>query len=144
MMRMAAIALISLATMTSESGQETMSKELTSLQGTWIITAFNGEDHPAGAPEVTLSFTNDKYAQSFDGNVVERGTVKIDASKKPMWMDLQIVEGDDANKLQLGIAQIADGKMTFKLATPGATTRPTDFAVADGFLVFSMTKKPKG
>jgi hypothetical protein len=38
--------------------------------------------------------------------VNERGTIKLDASKKPAWIDLTITEGADAGKLQVGVIEV--------------------------------------
>jgi uncharacterized protein (TIGR03067 family) len=76
-----------------------------------------------------------------NGQVAERGTFKIDETKKPLAIDIQIVEGDDAGNSQVGIIEI-DGKTMYgKLGQPGGTTRPTDFQPADGFFTFTMVKK---
>src|SRR5262245_1534265 len=58
------------------------------LQGTWQVTSINGESAPDGTPPLTLTFTGDKYQQALGGEVNERGTMKIDGSKKPMTIDL--------------------------------------------------------
>ena len=143
MTRIAAIALLAFLTTAGASAQDGLSKELTSLQGTWVITSVNDVAPSTGEPEVTLTFTGDKYSEGVDGQVVERGSVKIDATKKPIAMDLIITEGDDANKTQLGALEIGEKTIRFKLNTPGATVRPTDFEIADGHFVFVATKKAK-
>lgn len=139
-----ALALAGLVTVSAQNAQNppnAMSKELTSLQGTWVLTSVNGSSVADSGSEISLTFTGDKYVQTVDGDVVERGTVKLDPSKKPMVMDLNILEGGDAGKLQLGVVQISEKLLTGKLNTPGSTDRPTDFAPADGFFVFNATKK---
>lgn len=119
----------------------TMSKLMTSLQGVWVITSANGETPPEGAPEVTLAITGDKYAQTVAGNVVERGTFKIDETKKPMTLDLSITEGESAGKNQVGIFEVTDTTMRGILNEAGLTTRPTNFQPAEGMFVFTAKKK---
>lgn len=143
MTRIAGIALLAFLTAAGASAQDGLSKELTSLQGTWLITMVNGEAPPSGGPEVTLTFTGDKYSQTVDDQVVERGNVKLDATKKPIAMDLIITEGDDANKTQLGVLEIGERSIRFKLNAPASSTRPTDFEPADGYFVFVAVKKAK-
>lgn len=122
--------------------EATMSKLLTSLQGVWVIVTANGQDAPAGAPEITLTITGEKYAQTVDGNVVERGTFKIDETKKPMSLDLSIVEGDSAGKHQVGIIEVVDAAtIRGNLNTPGETVRPTNFNAAEGMFSFVCKKK---
>ena len=114
---------------------------MTSLQGTWHMTHSNGQDMAGSGQDITITIKDNTYVQSVNGTVAERGTFKIDESKKPMTLDLTIIEGDDAGKVQVGIAEVTGTTMKGKLAEPGATTRPTDFALAEGFFTFTMVKK---
>ena len=91
---------------------------------------------------MTVTFTGDKYNQTQGGQVVERGTIKLDASKTPLAIDFMIQEGGDANKTQLGVLQITDDTITCKVNAAGATERPKDFVPADGYFVF-LAKKVK-
>ena len=117
-----------------------MSKTLTLAQGTWVMTNANGQDL-TGAPEVTVTITGDKYAQAAAGNVEERGSFKLDESKKPMWIDITVIEGNDAGKSQVGVIEVTDTTMRGKFSEPGGTVRPTDFTPADGYFVFTATKR---
>jgi uncharacterized protein (TIGR03067 family) len=117
-----------------------MSKMLTDLQGAWVFTTTNGNDM-TGQPEVIITLTDNKYVQTINGEVVERGSVKIDDTKKPMQVDLSISEGQDAGKSQVGVFELSGGVLKAKMADAGETTRPTDFAPADGAFVFTAVKK---
>ncbi len=111
------------------------------IQGTWVVQTFNGQPSADGG-EISITITGDKYAQSVNGAVNERGTFKIDPAKKPMTIDLTIQEGEDAGKLQLGIIELAGDKMTCKLAAPATTTRPTNLAsVEEGFFLVVAARK---
>jgi uncharacterized protein (TIGR03067 family) len=114
-------------------------KALDGLQGIWVIKTFNGQ--PAGEGEVSLTITADKYAQTVNGTVNERGTVTVDPSKKPTTIDLNIQEGDDAGKLQVGLVAVEGDTMTLKLNTPGSATRPKDLSVEEGFFVVVCARK---
>jgi len=116
------------------------SKALTLLQGTWVFTSMNGQD-TSGGPEILVTITDNKYVQTIGGEVVERGTFKIDETKKPMTMDLSITEGDSAGKSQVGVFDVTDTKMTAKLAEAGETTRPTNLNQEEGFFIITATKK---
>ena len=85
-----------------------------------MITSINGQTAPQGSPEMTLTFTGDTYHQTLGGEVNERGTIKLDASKKPMTIDLIITEGPDAGKTQLGIFEVTGDTVRASLDTPGA------------------------
>jgi uncharacterized protein (TIGR03067 family) len=119
------------------------SKTLTAVQGVWVFTSVNGQD-ATGQAEIVITITDDKYVQTIDGNVVEKGTLKFDDTKKPIYMDLVIVEGQDAGKTQLGVFELTSPTAArAKLNTAGETTRPTDFAPApgEGYFVFTAVKK---
>ena len=119
------------------------SKAAAPLQGTWMITSINGKSAGEGSPELTLTFAGDKYQQALGGTVNERGTIKIDASKKPMTIDLAITEGTDAGKAQLGIFEVKGDTLRVSLDLPGAGKRPTSFEVTEGALaVIGARKKP--
>ena len=117
-----------------------MSKTLTMAQGTWVMTTANGQDL-TGQPEVTVTITGEKYAQSAAGEVQERGSFKLDETKKPMWITITILEGDDAGKTQVGLIEVTDTTMRGNFSQPGGTTRPADFTPADGFFAFTAKKK---
>jgi uncharacterized protein (TIGR03067 family) len=113
---------------------------LAGLQGKWVITSLNGQAVGEGGMEVSLTFTGDKYAQAMNGEINERGTIKLDASKKPMTIDLIITEGGDAGKTQLGVFEVSADKLTANLDTPGAGQRPADFSQREGTLLFLASR----
>jgi uncharacterized protein (TIGR03067 family) len=111
------------------------------LQGTWILTTPDGQPM-AQSGDLTIEVTGDKYAQAVAGAVNERGSIKLDATRTPTWIDLTITEGDDAGKVQLGLIEITGGVMKGVLAQPGSTTRPASLAPAEGVISFAGKKKP--
>ena len=113
----------------------------TALEGTWVIASINGQAMPEGSPEMTLTFTGDKYHQTVGGKVNERGTIKLDRTKKPMTIDLIIAEGQDAGKTQLGIIEVTGDTVRANLDTPGLQQRPPDFTAKEGFVMFVGKKK---
>ena len=108
------------------------------LQGTWVITSVNGQPP---TPEMSLTFTGDKYHQTVGSDVNERGTIKVDASKKPMLIDLIITEGSDAGKTQLGVIEVSGDGLRGNLSLAGAKERPTDFTAKEGLILFVAKKK---
>jgi uncharacterized protein (TIGR03067 family) len=111
------------------------------FQGTWILTSPDGQPIAQGG-ELTITITGDKYAQALAGAVNERGTVKVDATKKPTWIDLTITEGPDAGKLQVGLIEVTGGAMKGVLGAAGDTTRPASLTPAPGVISFVGKKKP--
>jgi len=100
----------------------------------------NGHTAPEGSPELIVTFTGDRYEQRVAGEVNERGTIKLDLSKKPIAVDFVISEGDDAGKTQLGVLEVTGDTMRGCLAEPGSPARPTAFAVKDGVLLFEAKR----
>jgi uncharacterized protein (TIGR03067 family) len=109
------------------------------LQGTWVLTTPDGQ--PMAPGDLTITFTGNTYAQSVGGAVNERGTIKIDATKKPMWIDLAITEGADAGKSQVGLIEITGGAMKGVFGMAGSPTRPTSLTPAPGVISFVGKKK---
>jgi uncharacterized protein (TIGR03067 family) len=93
------------------------------VQGNWVVTAASGEEIPAGA-HVALVITGDTFQSVKNGKVDQRGTLKLDASRTPMWVDFAITDGPYAGKLQLGLAELSCDTLTLTLAEPGAPVRP--------------------
>jgi uncharacterized protein (TIGR03067 family) len=115
-------------------------KVLDALQGTWVLTTADGQDLSTG-PEVAVTITGDKYVQTVNGDIVERGQIKLDETKKPVYIDLAIQEGNDAGKTQMGVIEVSGDTVKGKLNSPGDNVRPNDFEPADGFFAFTAVKK---
>ncbi|HKV99222.1 MAG TPA: TIGR03067 domain-containing protein [Vicinamibacterales bacterium] len=111
------------------------------LQGVWTMTSNNGQDMAGSGQVVVTTITGNKYEQTANGQVAERGTFKVDESKKPMTVDISPTEGQYAGMSELGVCQLSGKTLTCKIAQPGVAARPTDFAPADGFTTFVMVKK---
>jgi uncharacterized protein (TIGR03067 family) len=114
---------------------------LPALQGNWAITTIGGQPLADSGTEMSLTITGDKYAQTVNGEVNERGTFKVDTTKKPMTIDLIITEGPDAGKTQLGVFELKDDTLTGNLNTPGVASRPADFAAQEGLILFVARKR---
>jgi uncharacterized protein (TIGR03067 family) len=137
-------AALTLAMILRPPAQAALSKELQSLQGTWVVKTENGKPAATGDQQVTLVIEGNKYSQTVGGAVVERGEIRLDPSKTPMVLDMFITEGKDANKAQFGVVKVDGAGMTLKLNAPAEPTRPKDFAVVEGYVVIVATKQFKG
>ena len=140
---LATVLAVAIPVPAQDAGKEAVAKAVASIQGTWLIVTINGQSLGDAGMEMSLTFTDDKYAQTTNGNVDERGTIKIDPAKKPMTIDLNITEGNDAGKLQLGIFEITGDTMTMKLGAPADGIRPTGLSQSDGTLFVIFKKKAK-
>jgi len=118
-----------------------MTGVMADLQGVWTMTSNNGQDMTGSGQVIVLTITGNRYEQTVNGQLSERGTFKVDDSKKPMTVDVSIAEGQNTGMSELGVCQLSGKTLTCKMAQPGATTRPTDLSPTDGFSTFVMVKK---
>lgn len=141
MLRAAALSLLVLfqTAQTAPPAADAVKKALDQIQGTWQVVTMNGQDVPAGV-DVHLTFSGDKYEQSANGTVEERGAFKVNPATKPGSIDLMIAEGSDAGKLQLGLYEITGDTLSLSFSAPGDPVRPK--TPADG-AVIAMLKKGK-
>ena len=140
MLRFAA-ALFVIALVTPLSAQKPGAGPAAALQGTWIFQSVNSQPAPEGAGETSVTFKGNTYQQTSGGQVNERGTFKVDASKKPMTIDLTIVEGPDAGKTQLGIFEVSGDTLRANFGLAGEKMRPADLKPAEGSLLLVAKKK---
>ena len=134
------ITILAIALSTGVLGQEAKQpKGAAMLEGTWLLTAVNGQTIPEASPPLTLTFSGGSYHQTLGKDVNERGTFKVDSSKKPMTIDLAITEGTDKGKTQLGIVEVSGDTLRASLDTPGAGQRPAD--LKSGSITFVGTKR---
>jgi uncharacterized protein (TIGR03067 family) len=138
-----ALALVAVLSLGGLAAQGAVPKELAPLQGSWVLKSVGGEELAAGGVNGDITITGNKYVVTINGVVDEEGTLQVDASKKPMTIDLLIAKGprDTSGKRQLGIAEVTPGMMRFHLAVPGATSRPTNFDPIPNHDVIVVTKK---
>ncbi len=138
----AALLMLTAGVAAQEAPKDAAAKALATVQGSWTIATINGQSLAEGGMQMSLVFTGDKYAQVSNGTTDERGSIKIDPAKKPMTIDLNITEGNDAGKLQLGVFGVEGDTMTLQLNQAGATERPAGLVAQDGYL-FVILKKAK-
>jgi len=139
MAMLVAVVLMSAGVM-AQDAKKPVDKAFAPLQGTWTITTFNGQSTDGMGGTSALVIKDDKYQQVTNGTVDERGSLKLDATKKPMTIDLIIEEGNDAGKLQLGIIEVTGDTMKVKLNLAGATPRPTSFEAEEGQILVTATR----
>jgi uncharacterized protein (TIGR03067 family) len=133
---------LSAAAIASAQSKPAIDKALAPFQGTWILTTPDGKSLGENA-ELAFIISGDTYAQSIGGTVNERGTLKLDATKKPAWIDLTIKEGTDAGKTQLGLIEVKGDAMTGIFSFPGDTTRPASLTATGSVIAFVGKKKAK-
>jgi uncharacterized protein (TIGR03067 family) len=139
--------VLSLGLLTAAAAQEgkAVTKDLKKVEGSWTVVEleFAGQKLPAeNLKELDIKLVvmkDGKYAQKIKGEVKEEGTLKLDPSKKPATVDLNITSGDDKGKLQLGIYELKGDTWRLSLARPGDENRPTAFDA--GVMTLKRDKK---
>ena len=111
------------------------------LQGTWTIESINGKSAQEGTPPLTLSFDGDKYSQAVGTDVNERGAFKLDASKKPMPIDLDDRRGRRCREDAGGDSRSGRRQVAHLLCDTRRDRRPADFIVKEGFLMVLGSRK---
>jgi len=132
-----AFALVVLLNARAQEEKKATPKGLDALKGTWTAQSLEsgGQTMPGDLLKkinMQLIFDGDKYTEKTEGKVSEEGTIKIDTSKTPATIDLNIRTGKDKGKLQLAIFEVKGDTLKMCLAEPGADRRPTAFASPAG------------
>ena len=103
---------------------------------------FQGEWKLVGQEEVSLKFKGDVYEFTFGGQE-EKGKMKFNPKTKPAQVDVDITDGNDAGKKQVGIYEWDGDKVKFCFAQAGETKRPEKFDSSDSNLVSFTFEKVK-
>lgn len=136
-----ALVLAAAATTFAQTKPAPVDKNLAPFQGAWVLTTPSGQPLSSSG-DLVIQVTGNAYAQSIGGTVNERGTLKLDATKKPIWIDLTITEGADAGKTQLGLIEVKGDAMTGILGFP-SEARPASFTAQGNVIPFVGKKKAK-
>ena len=110
-------------------------KDKEALQGTWMAVSGEKEGkEDTEAKEHALVFEGDKFSIKRGDNVIVRGTFKINTSKSPKTMDMEISEGpeDVKGKTAQAIYQLKGDELTWCVTHPGCGERPEKFATKEG------------
>ena len=109
-------------------------KELKKFEGAWVVESMEMDGQKPPAEEIAqfrLVFDADKYSMKMADNVVAKGKIKIDPTKKPKTIDVTPSEGDNSGQLMLGIYEFDGDKMKACYAMPG-NKRPEKYAAEAG------------
>jgi uncharacterized protein (TIGR03067 family) len=143
-----ALSFLTAADVPSDKSDKALTKDLDKMQGRW--SAAGGEQAGEAIPKedvktIRFVITNDSYTFTMSGHH-EKGTLKLDASKKPKTVDIHITEGGDAGQTQLGIYELEGDTLKICFAQAGQE-RPTEFATKPesrtGLLIFQRAKDDK-
>ena len=111
-----------------------------SMDGTWLPSAaeLGGEKFPDEVRKtMKLVMDGGKYTVTVGKNP-DRGTVKVDPSKKPKEMDITGTEGPNKGKTILAIYEKTDDTLRICYDLSGKA-RPTEFKTTKGTQLFLVT-----
>jgi uncharacterized protein (TIGR03067 family) len=131
----------------AEPTQEKAKKDLEKLKGTWSITRC--EAAGAALPEEVVkggsfAITGDKYEFKM-ADQSEDGIIKLDPSKDPHEIELDIKSGNDKDKIQVGIYKLEGDTLMMCFAQAGEKQRPKEFTTKAGTneILFVVKKEKK-
>jgi len=120
-----------------------MATDLDLLQGLWSITGLQTDGRPM-PPEMMegarIRIQGARFTTTGMGAVYE-GTIQLNESQDPRWIDMQFDAGPEKGNTNLGIYELAGDRWTLCLATRGST-RPTGFSApaGSGFALESLVR----
>ena len=120
-------------------------KDADALQGTWLPTAaeLGGKEFPEKVRETIKLVIKDNTYTVTVGKVVDKGTVKVNASAKPKEFDITGTEGPNKDKTIRAIYEL-DGDTLRVCYDLGLSGRPKEFKTdgeAKFFLVTYQRQK---
>lgn len=110
----------------ADEKEEAAKKELEKFQGEWKLV---------GQEDIFLKIKGADYEFIMDDKK-EKGKFKFNPAVKPAEVDVDITEGDDAGKKQVGIYELKNDNLKFCFARAGQSKRPDKFEAADDGSVF--------
>jgi uncharacterized protein (TIGR03067 family) len=110
------------------------------LEGTWLpeTAELAGQKFPDEVRKtIKLVLKGDTYTVTV-GEATDRGTVKLDAGKKPKAMDITGTEGPNKGKTFLAIYEVTKDSLKVCYDLSGKE-RPTEFKTKEGTQLFLVT-----
>jgi uncharacterized protein (TIGR03067 family) len=126
--------VLALATGAEGPNEDAAAKDLKRMEGDWVVVSMEVDGMKIPGDDAMAYFRSvkgDQYTVSRYRKVVGKGTIKLDATKKPRAIDaLPAGAGGEGKKL-LGIYAFDGNKLKLCFARPGSD-RPTEFASKEG------------
>jgi uncharacterized protein (TIGR03067 family) len=131
----------------AEAPKDDAKKEKEKLQGTWkalkVEERGESKDDDQGH---RLIFSGDEFTIKEGDQTIIKGKFKIDPSKAPKEIDMEITESnkeEHKGKTGLGIYTLEGDDFQFCVCQPGDTERPKEFSGKGNlFVTFKREKKP--
>jgi uncharacterized protein (TIGR03067 family) len=126
-------------------GKDAGAGDLKKLQGTWKFLSHEMDGNPTPPEQVAklkITFTGDKFEVREGDRVVQAGTHKLDASKKPAQVDATVTDGEGKGSKMLGIYEFKGD--TIKVCfDPMGKERPTSFTSKGGLFTAVCQREKK-
>jgi uncharacterized protein (TIGR03067 family) len=119
---------------TANAGPEAAKKDLERLEGQWSMVFGERDGQPLPDPFFKGSKRVAKSGETtvtIGDKLFMKAKYTIDPSKKPKWINYELLEGPNKGKTQLGIYETDADQVKFCFSAPGAD-RPTDFTTKPG------------
>ena len=142
MIRLAFVSVFVILSMSASLPAGDAKEDLKAMEGEW--TPATGELGGKPFPDETLKtiklvLKDDTYTVTV-GDKVDRGTVKLDASKTPKTMDITGTEGPNKDKTFVAIYELSGDTLKVCYNLTG-TERPTEFKTKEGTQQFLVSYK---
>ena len=122
-----------------------MKQDKGKLRGTWrAVTARQRGESKDEAAEHRLIFSGDEFSIKRNDETILKGKFKIDPSKKPKEIEMEIAEAAKEQlhgKTVLGIYELDADTLKWCANDPGETERPKEFSGEPGTNHFLVTFK---
>ena len=116
----------------ADAPKDGVKKDKEKLQGTWkAVTAQERGETKDDVEDHRLIFSGDEFSVKKGDETMIKGKFKIDSSKKPKEIDMEITEArkDDFNgKSALGNYELDGDTLKWCASEPGETERPKKFS----------------
>ena len=127
---------------------ESGDKDLDRLQGDWTTKSFLLDGGPLPKekqfPDRLMTIKDDTFSEFRGGKVAVRGTIKLDPTKSPKWLDATFTQGGPTGETVRGIYQLDGDTLKVCVGTP-ETERPAKFESKSGtkmrLIVYERKKK---
>jgi uncharacterized protein (TIGR03067 family) len=133
----------------ADAPKDNAKKDKEKLQGTWkAVTVKERAEAKEDTEDHRLIFTGDEFTVKRGGEIIIKGKFKIDTSKKPKTIDMEITEATKEqlkDKTALGIFEVEGDTLKWCSNEPGSSERPKEFSSEAGtkhLLVTFKREKP--
>jgi len=127
------VLVLALAAVAEGAKEDAAAEDLKRMQGNWVVVSMEVDGLKVPDDDAMALFRSvkgDRYTVSRYRKVVGKGTIKLDATKKPRAIDALPAGATGEAKSLLGIYEFDGNKLKLCFARPGMP-RPTEFSAKE-------------